>query len=201
MKLYLNKPSPYARLVLVVAHEKGLAGQLTLEWTDPWQNLAPLTGVNPFSRVPALVIDEGPAIVDSACICDYLDHAGSGRKLVPAALAARTTGLAKYGLARTLTDSAFGAVIERRFNPSVGEPALTARWLAAARSGLDLLEKQPSIPGSTVEPDLGDLALGVALGYIDFRLQELDWRATRPRLAWWHAQIDSRDSFKATGHA
>src|SRR4051812_48378324 len=115
MKLFLNKPSPYARLVMVVAHEKGLAGRLDLEWTDPWANPVALTSVNPFSRVPALVTDNGTVLVDSACICDYLDHLGGGRTLVPGELNERARVLRKVGLANTLTDAAFGVVIERRF--------------------------------------------------------------------------------------
>jgi glutathione S-transferase len=35
MKLYLNQTSPYARLVLVVAHEKELADRIECVWTDP----------------------------------------------------------------------------------------------------------------------------------------------------------------------
>ena len=104
MKLYLNKPSPYARLVMVVAHEKAIAGRLQLEWSDPWKNPPALCAANPFSRVPALVTDDGAVIVDSACICDYLDHLGSGRALLPVAFDERTPVLRKYGRARTLTD-------------------------------------------------------------------------------------------------
>lgn len=201
MKLYLNKPSPYARLVFVVAHEKNLAGRLELEWTDPWQNPAELTRVNPFSRVPALVTDDGLTIVDSACICDYLDRLGSGRSLLPAELKERTAVLRRYGLARTLTDSAFGAVIERRFNPAAGEPALAKRWLAAVAAALDAMEHDASIACATAQPDLGDLALAVALGYIDFRLKEVAWSTGRPRLAAWHGEINKRESMRATPHA
>ena len=200
MKLYLNKPSPYARLALVVAHEKGLAGDLELEWTDPWQNPPALLGVNPFSRVPALVTDEGVAIVDSACICDYFDHLGGGRALVPPGLPARIATLRKYGLARTLTDATFGAVIQRRFGPAGTEPALAARWIATAGSALDAMERDPSIGGASPAPDLGDLALAVGLGYIDFRLQEMAWQQGRPKLAGWFREFARRPSMQATPH-
>ena len=199
MKLFLNKPSPYARLVLVVAHEKGLAERLELEWTDPWQNLPALTAANPFSRVPALVTDDAGVLVDSACICDYLDQLGAGRRLMPEDLPSRVTVLRKLGLAKTLTDSTFGAVIERRFNPG-GEPALAARWLGAARLALDLFETDSALTRSVKEPDQGDLALAVALGYIDFRLQEIEWRASRQRLSEWFAAMAKRPSMQATPH-
>lgn len=199
MKLYLNKPSPYARLVMVVAHEKGLADRLQLEWTDPWTNPPELRAVNPFSRVPALVTDDGAVMVDSMCICDYLDHLGGGRALLPAAFAERTTVLRKYGMARTLTDAAFGAVVERRFNPPGGEPALSARWIAAAHSALDEMEREPTA-FQTASPDLGDLALAVGLGYIDFRLKDMAWQENRPNLAGWFKAIGTRPSMQATPH-
>jgi glutathione S-transferase len=201
LKLYLNKPSPYARLVMVVAHEKGLADRLELEWVDPWQNPAALVEANPFSRVPALVTDDGTVLIDSACICDYLDHLGPGRRLVPGSMQARSRTLRKYGLARTLTDSSFGVVIERRFNPAAGEPALAARWLSAALLALEAIEKDPSMTASVEAPDLGDLALAVALGYIEFRLGELAWRNGRPRLAGWYSGMSARGSMQATPHA
>ncbi len=199
MKLYLNKPSPYARLVMVVAHEKAIAGRLQLEWTDPWKNPPELCAVNPFSRVPALVTDDGVVIVDSACICDYLDHLGVGRALLPVAFEERAPVLRKYGRARTLTDAVFGAVIERRFNPSGGEPALSARWIAAANSALDSIEREPA-SFQTASPDLGDLALAVGLGYIDFRLKEMAWRQNRPNLAGWSKAMSARTSMQATPH-
>ncbi len=201
MKLYLNKPSPYARLVMVVAHEKGLADRLELHWVDPWQSPEALTRVNPFSRVPALVTDDGVTLIDSACICDYLDRLGPGPALVPEDPRSRTAMLRKHGLARTLTDASFGAVIERRFNPGAGEPALAARWLAAAQTALDSIERDASITSINEPPTLGDLAMAVALGYIDFRLGELEWRSGRPRLAGWYAALAERKSIRATPHA
>ena len=200
MKLYLNKPSPYARLALVVAHEKDLAGRLDLEWTDPWKNPAALSGVNPFSRVPALITDEGVALVDSACICDYFDRLGGGRALMPAELPARISTLRKYGLARTLTDATFGAVVQRRFGSPGSEPALAARWIAAAGSALDAMEQDSAIGGSASAPDLGDLALAVGLGYIDFRLKEVAWQQDRPKLAGWFKAMNARPSMQATPH-
>jgi glutathione S-transferase len=65
--------------------------------------------------VPALVTDAGESLVESGCICDYLDEAGSGRRLMPRELPARLPALRKYGLGRGLIDVAFGVTIQRRF--------------------------------------------------------------------------------------
>jgi len=184
---------------MVVAHEKGIARRLQLEWTDPWKNPPELCAVNPFSRVPALVTDDGAVMIDSACICDYLDRLGGGRALLPDALEERATVLRKYGKAKTLTDAAFGAVIERRFNPAGGEPALSARWISAANAALDSMEGETAA-FQTASPDLGDLALAVGLGYLDFRLKEMAWRQNRPNLAGWFKAIGTRASMQATPH-
>src|ERR1044072_8926485 len=95
MKLYLNKASPYARLVLVVAHEKSMSEELELVWTDPWASEERLLEVNRFSKVPPLALDgnENETLIESSCICDYLDDVGVGRRLLPHLQATRKSAL------------------------------------------------------------------------------------------------------------
>lgn len=45
---------------------------------------------------------------------------------------------------------------------------------------------------------MGQIALGCALGYLDFRLSERNWRVGRPSLAAWYAGFSQRDSMLAT---
>jgi glutathione S-transferase len=196
MKLFLNKASPYARLVMVVIHEKQLTDRVELNWTDPWASAPELLAVNPVAKVPALVTDGGVSIVDSACICVYLDDVGGGARLHPAAGNPGT--LSKYGLGRGLIDAAFGVTIERRFAEVQSEPALAARWLDAVRRTLAVLETTPALRTASDQPDIGDLALGVALGYVGFRLQEVDWQRNAPATATWFSQIDARPSMRLT---
>jgi glutathione S-transferase len=196
MKLYLNKTSPYARLVVVVAHEKGVAGQIEFAWIDPWTDSADLLSANPYSKVPTLVADDGQAIVDSVCICDYLDEVGGGRRLLPSQGADRLRGLRKYGLGRGLMDAAFGVTIERRFNGSGGEPALAKRWLAAVGRALERLERDGGLLGPTEAPDLGDLAIAIGLSYTEFRLPEVKWKPMLHRLSSWYEPLGSRPSMR-----
>ena len=195
MKLYLNKASPYARLVLVVAHEKNLQDRIELVWTDPWASKDELLAVNAFSKVPTLVLSVGQSLVESSCICDYLDTAGEGTRLVPAALTERAPVLRKYGLGRALIDSAFGCVIDRRYSAGT---TLAARWLESAKRGVKALDADRSL-SAVRETDMGDLAIAVGLSYIDFRLPEIGWRAAAPRLAEWYEHVNARSSLKATG--
>ena len=46
--------------------------------------------------------------------------------------------------------------------------------------------------------DIGTISLGCALGYLDFRFGDLDWRASRPNLAAWWSGFSSRPSMVAT---
>ena len=140
MKLYLNKTSPYARLVMVVAYEKGLAGKIGLAWTDPWASPADLVAANPYSRVPALVTDDGATLLESGCIADYLDETGGGTSLMPARGATRLRALRKCGLGRGLIEAAFGVTIQRRFHGDGGE--LATRWLAAVNRATREIERQ-----------------------------------------------------------
>ena len=71
MKLYNNRPSPYGRKVLVVAHEKSLMQHIVLVQIDPWSDPIELLAVTPIGRVPALVTDDGAVITDSTTICEY----------------------------------------------------------------------------------------------------------------------------------
>ena len=194
MKLYLNKASPYARLVTVVAFEKGLSGDIELVWTDPWASEEKLLAVTPLAKVPVLVAEDGLPLVESACICDYLDGIGSGAPLLPKAGGERLAVLRKYGLGRGLIDVAFGAVIEKRYG-SGGESVLVDRWRAAVTRSAAVLEADSTL---RLAPDLGDLTIAVALSYVDFRLGDVPWRASSPRLSAWFERIASRPSMAAT---
>jgi glutathione S-transferase len=194
MKLFLNKASPYARLVLVVAHEKGIAERIELVWTDPWKSEDRLLAVTPVSKVPVLIAQDGDPLVESSCICEYLDGLGAGDALMPKSGAPRITALRKYGLGRALIDVSFGCVIEQRYG--AGDDAVLARrWRAAVGRTISVIEKYI---GHSDAPDLGDLTAAVALSYIDFRMSDVNWRTSAPRLASWLDRIAARRSLAAT---
>lgn len=198
MQLYLNKTSPYARLVMVVLNEKALIDKVNLVWTDPWASPAELVAVNPLAKVPALVTDDGQSIVESGCICDYLDHFGAGRMLLPAGLPSRLGVLRKYGLGRELIDVAFGVTIDRRFFPRDHKSVLAGRWLQAVDMSIKTIERDASLTPEGMPPDMGDLAIAVGLGYVAFRLPEVTWRESAPRVSGWFDMISMRHSMQRT---
>jgi glutathione S-transferase len=195
MKLYLNQASPYARLVQVVAHEKSLASEIELVWTDPWASEEKLLAVTPFGKVPVLVAHDDVPIVESACICDYLDERGPGPRLMSPGGTERLNALRKLGFGRALIDVAFGAVIQKRYGGSEEGSILRVRWTHAVARAIDALECDRTL---SLVPDLGDLAIAVALAYIDFRMPEVRWSARAPQLAAWHARMTARPSMTAT---
>lgn len=198
MKLYLNKTSPYARLVMVLLHEKALIDRVDLVWTDPWASPAALLAVNPLAKVPVLVTDDGQSIVESACICDYLEQLGAGRKLLPADMPSRLAALRKCGLGRGLIDVAFGVTLDRRFFPSDYHSVLGERWLRASGMSISQIERDAPLTPEEAPPDLGDLAIAVGLSYVAFRLPELQWRESAPRAAKWMDRISLRPSMQST---
>ena len=199
MKLFLNKASPYARLVMVVAAEKRLSKRIELVWTDPWASEPALLEVTPFAKVPVLIAEDGKPIVESTCICDYLDGVGAGPALLPKTEKARLKVLRKYGLGRGLIDAAFGVVIEKRYHAGEAQPVLLTRWSAAVERAIAALEHNETLsPGETEAPDMGDLAIAVALSYMDLRLPAVAWREAAPGLAAWFERMASRPSMTST---
>ena len=196
MKLYLNKTSPYARLVLVTAAEAGLAQQIEKVWVEPWDDAPELLAVNPLAKVPALLTAEGVALIESGVICDYLLSLTANEALLPAEPQARTDTLHRLGLGRATIDCAFGAVIRRRYGDNE-DGVLSQRWLAALPRAAASLEPLCAARLAAPQPDLGDLAVAVAFSYLDFRLPGIDWRGPAPQLAALVDRLGQRASMRA----
>lgn len=189
MKLFYNPPSPYARKVLVTAHEKNLMERIELVPTDPWKDPPELLAVTPVGKIPALVTGDGTLIVESTTIAEYLDQVGDGPHLISGD---RTGVMARTALAQGLIDAAFGIVIERR-RPQERQ---WGEWIDRQRRAVDrtLQRLEPSGNGF----DLGDISIACGLAYLDFRLPEIPWRKAHPVLADWLDQVSHRPSMRAT---
>lgn len=198
MRLFHSPTSPYVRKVMVVLHETGLLPQVELISTagtplDP--GTMPL-GQNPLGKIPALERDDGPAIYDSRVICRYLD-ALAGAGLYPPAPREWDT-LTLEATADGILDAALLMVYESRLRPEDLRyaPWVEGQWAKIDRA-LDTVESRwmDHLSGPL---DMGQLALAVALGYVDFRHGARDWRENRPRLAAWEATMAARPALQAT---
>lgn len=193
MKLFLNTTSPYARLIHVLLIETGLDAETALVQTDPWNATDALLEANAAAKIPALSLDDGTRLVESACIADYLIHRSGKRALSPLAHADAPRRLEILGLGRAAMDCGFGSVIQDRF--AAGSP-LAGRWLDALpriAGRLDGLHAHPA-----EDCDLAALTVAVAFDYVDFRLPHVNWRSGAPRLAACLAGLASRPSLAAT---
>lgn len=127
MKLFLNDTSPFSRVVLATA-ALAKPEQLKLEWVDPWQSPEKLKQVNPFCTIPVLELDDGTALVESLCICQYLIETYQP-KGVSLASAKRPRDIYLMGLAKTLMELSFRTVALSRF--TANDNALIGRGTKA----------------------------------------------------------------------
>jgi glutathione S-transferase len=198
MRLYFSPTSPYVRKVMVLLHETGQIGDVELvsgsgNPVDPAG--APLDA-NPLGKVPALERPDGPALYDSRVICRYLDdRAASG--LYPEGARLWDT-LTVEATGDGILDAALLMVYEGRIRPEQLRfaPWVEGQWAKVDRA-LDALETRwiVHLEGPL---DAGQIAVGCALGYLDFRHDARDWRNRRPRLTGWFAGFDARAAMRAT---
>ncbi|HUF80722.1 MAG TPA: glutathione S-transferase family protein [Burkholderiales bacterium] len=189
MKLYLNPPSPYARKVVVMAHELGLASQLDILKMDPWGDPQALLDATPLCKVPALVTADGSLLVESTTICEYL-MLKAGAPLPGGE--ERFEVMSRAAVAHGMMDAAFISVIEKRRPPERQWPDWIDRQYRALTRTLPTLAAPPQH-----RFDLGDVTLACTLAYLDFRVSDVNWRTSRPDLAEWLDSVSERPSMIA----
>lgn len=198
MRLYYSPASPYARKVRVVAIETGLDKKIeTIEVAlTPVQGNADVAKHNPVGKIPVLAV-KGMDLFDSPVICEYLDSLHKKRRLVPRKGRERWVALRLQAMADGLLDAALLARYENVLRPADRRWEDWTRGQMAKIDGvLDQLEAEAkSLKG---KPTLGSIAVGCALGYLDLRFADHDWRAARPRLARWFADFSLLPSMRAT---
>jgi glutathione S-transferase len=197
MKLLYQSHSPYARKVLVFAHEVGVVDsiEVTHHETSPLLPNAQVFAVNPLGKVPVLLCDDGTVLFESGVICEYLDGLHAGTKRFPTTPARRFGALLKQAVAQGLADAGIAARWEAERRPeTLRWPALLEGHLQKVRAACDYLETHVS---DEQPVDIGDIALATALSWIDFR-QIHDFQLGHPRLSAWYRHFCARPSMLAT---
>lgn len=197
MKLIYSTASPYARKVLVVAHEVGLASKIEVETASahPVDRNAKLRAQNPLAQIPTLILDDGTALYDSRVICEYLDAKGGGSLFGEGA--ARWPILVEQALA----DGLLGAALLARYEVAARPETLRwDGWLDGQMGKIiDALDSFEAAAGSSSDrADIGTITVGCALGYLDLRFGDLGWRTGRPKLSAWFERFAARPSMVAT---
>ena len=193
MKLYNNPASPFGRKCRVIARELGL--RLEEIQTSPFQD-AHFRRVNPLGKIPALVLDDGSVLIDSPVICEYLNHVGGGKFFPGMSILRHSSGrwkaLGLQALGDGLADATVAWVLLGR-EEQVPEKA-RARQMETILAALDALERVKFAK----DPTIGEISVACALGYMEFRLTDLDWRSSRPNLSNWYALFCEYPSMKET---
>ena len=185
MKIAYSAASPYVRKVMACAIARGLNDKIE-RWkvgtTDP-----ALPPVNPLSKVPSLITDEGMSLYDSPVICEYLDSLGSAPKLFPAPGPARWKALTQQALGDGILDASQPRRREIALPQDEGRQGYIALQQGKVSRSLDLLEKEA--PSLGMLATIGEITIGCALGYLDFRFANEPWRPGHPALAAWYDKV------------
>ena len=199
MELIWAGASPYARKVMITAHELGITDQIKTS-DGSGTPVAPnthTTTYNPLGKLPCLIPADGPAIYDSRIICQYLISRVDDQKMLSDG-AARWQTLTLESLGDGICDAAILIRYETVLRPENlrWTDWLDGQWAKVDRA-LDTAEERWAAH-LTAPFDLGHAALGCALGYLDFRYADRDWRASHPKLNAWYETFSARASAIAT---
>jgi len=200
MTLFHNTLSPFVRKVMVLLHETGQQNRVALQdcVLSPVSPDAALNADNPLGKIPALRLADGSVIHDSRVILEYLDQQHVGNPLIPREGAARWRRLTLASLADGIMD----ASVMVRYELVLRAPEKHwDEWLNAQREkirrALAYLESD-AIAELTSHFDVAAISVACALGYIDLRHPDLDWRSANPQLANWYFEVSQRASMVAT---
>src|SRR5438105_14328539 len=185
MKLIGSTASPYVRKVRIVMAEKKLDYDFVAE--DVWSADTTISQSNPLGKVPCLVMEGGEALFDSRVIVEYLDTLSPVGKLIPAMGRERAEVKTWEALADGVLDAAILARLEANWagrTKAQRSQAWIDRQLSKAHASLKAMSQglgaKPFCAG--IYLSLADIAVGCALGYLDFRFPDVDWPRTSPHL-------------------
>lgn len=201
MKLIGAITSPYVRKVRIVMAEKKLDYQFIQE--DVWSPDTTIGASNPLGKVPCLVMEGGEAVFDSRVIVEYLDGLSPVGKLIPPSGRERAEVKTWEALADGVLDAAILARLEATWPHRSAEQRSQA-WIdrqlgkihSALKSMSQGLGEKPFCSG--IHLSLSDVAVGCALGYLDFRFPVINWRDDHPNLARLSEKLAQRPSFTDT---
>ena len=201
MKLIGSLSSPYARKVRIVMAEKKLDYEFVAE--DVWSADTRIGASNPLGKVPCLVMEGGEALFDSRVIVEYLDALSPVGKLIPNTGRARAEVKTWEALADGVLDALILARLEATWAGRTDGQRSQA-WIDRQMSKVDasLAAMSSGLAErafcSDIHLTLSDIAVGCALGYLDFRFAHIDWRTRHPNLAKLYEKLAQRASFADT---
>ncbi len=201
MKLIGSLTSPFVRKVRVVLAEKKLDYKFEVE--DVWAADTRIGESNPLGKVPCLVMEGGEAIFDSRVIVEYVDTLSPVGKLIPLSGRERVEVKTWEALADGLLDAAILARMEQTWvgrTDAQRSPAWVDRQIDKVHASLKAMSLGLGDRAwcTGIHHSLADIAVGCALGYLDFRFPQIAWRDDHPNLAKLYEKLSQRPSFQDT---
>ena len=199
MKLIAAPTSPYCRKVRIVLADKHIDYDFVLDGSSGSQTH--VSAYNPLGKVPVLVLDDDTTLFDSRVIVEYLDNASPVGRLIPDDTRHRIQVRRWEALADGCIDALVAIVMEGRRSAE----QQSGEWVARQQAKIDRVLKAMSeelgnkawCSGDLY--NLSDIAVGCLLGFLDFRMPELNWRELYPNLGKLAQKLAHRASFKDTG--
>ncbi|WKB51009.1 glutathione S-transferase N-terminal domain-containing protein [Eleftheria terrae] len=198
MKLIGSLTSPYVRKVRIVMAEKKLDYKLELE--DVWAAGTAISESNPLGKVPCLVMEGGEAVFDSRVIVEYLDTLSPVGRMIPATGRERVEVRTWEALADGLLDASILARLEQTWPGRTDLqrcPAWVDRQMQKVHASTKAMSQGLGDRNwcAGIHFTLADVAVGCALGYLDFRFPQIDWRHDYPNLGRLYDKLSLRQSF------
>jgi glutathione S-transferase len=185
MELWTWPTSPFGAKVKSTVVLKGLDKQVQIITAYPWQRDTALPTLNPLGKIPALKLDDGQILYDSAVICEYLDSLTTTAQLFPVIGPQRWQALRLQALA----DGIMEAGVAARYESHMRVEALRSqiwyqRQLAVVQRGLSFLEQDLAVLQGEVT--IGSVTTAVAIAYISLRFPTITGAQDYPALTNWY---------------
>lgn len=198
MILLARPASPFARKARVMIIEGGLSDQVEVKMFDtPELMKEEMPKYSPLGKIPALVLGDDSVLFDSKLICEYLDSLHDRDKWFPEDPDTRWQAQQLHMLADGLAEAVITLTMEKIMRPEefIYQPAIDNQMAKITRALATLDGDIASLSGPA---NIGPLAVACALGYVDFRMTDYDWRANFPNLAKWSEVFNQRPAMQAT---
>lgn len=202
MKLIGSLTSPFVRKVRIVAAEKHIDYEFVVD--VPWEENTQVPDFNPLGKVPVWVLDDGKTLFDSRVMVEYLDSISPAGHVMPKEPRPRIAVKRWEALADGICDAAALVFAEKKRPTAQQSPEWIRRQMSKVNAGLKAMSEeldQQKAQDSWCTGEvftLADIAVGCALGYLEFRYPDLDWRRAHPNLSELYDRLMRRPTFKDT---
>lgn len=195
MKLIGSYTSPFVRKVRIVLAEKKMECEFEID--SPWTADSAVPNHNPLGKIPVLLLDDGTPLFDSRVIVEYIDNVTPNNKLFPAPNRERIEVKRWEALADGLLDAAVAALLEGKRPDGEKSAGWIERQLGKVDRSLafmaDELGEKNFCMGTHFS--MADIAVGTALGYLNFRFPTINWQERHANLAKLYDKLMQRPSF------